>query len=82
MASICTTHINTQKFYHSAQTVYLCSFQASATMLLKSVVFWGITRRRVVIIFFLSFLLRLLTCEDGTDTLSRNVGKQLPYDAA
>ena len=24
----------------------------------------------------------LLTCEDGTDTLSRNVGKQLPHDAA
>jgi hypothetical protein len=26
-------------------------------------------------------LLRLLTREDGTDTLSRNVGKQLPDDA-
>jgi hypothetical protein len=24
---------------------------------------------------------RLLTCEDGTDTLSRNVGKHLPQDA-
>jgi hypothetical protein len=24
----------------------------------------------------------LLTFEDGTDTLSRNVGKQLPHDAA
>jgi hypothetical protein len=30
----------------------------------------------------LSFLLGLLTLEDGTDTLSRNVGKQLPHDAA
>jgi hypothetical protein len=27
------------------------------------------------------FLLRLLTPEDGTDTLSRNVGKLLPLDA-
>jgi hypothetical protein len=27
-------------------------------------------------------LLGLLTHEDGTDTLSRNVGKQLPHDAA
>jgi hypothetical protein len=24
----------------------------------------------------------ILTLEDGTDTLSRNVGKQLPHDAA
>jgi hypothetical protein len=31
---------------------------------------------------FLSSLLGLLTREDGTDTLSRNVGKQLPHDAA
>jgi hypothetical protein len=30
----------------------------------------------------LSFLLGLYTPEDGTDTLSRNVGKQLPHDAA
>jgi hypothetical protein len=29
-----------------------------------------------------SFLLGLFTREDGTDILSRNVGKQLPYDAA
>jgi hypothetical protein len=87
-------------------------------MLMKSVVFWVITRRRVVIIYRrfgttyrshlhgsrfqvgkkacnketgqhvsppryavqflcyrLSFLLGILTREDGTDTLSRNVGK-------
>jgi hypothetical protein len=108
-------------------------FQAPATMLIKSVVFWVITRRHVVIIyrrfgttyrshlhgsrfqvvkkacwqwnwtlyppplsshwlsshrtfphhamlssFFvkrISFLLGILTREDGTDTLSRNVGK-------
>jgi hypothetical protein len=29
-----------------------------------------------------SRVLRLLTSEDGTDTLSRNVGKHLPHDAA
>jgi hypothetical protein len=29
-----------------------------------------------------SFLLGLLNLEDGTDTLSRNAGKQLPHDAA
>jgi hypothetical protein len=28
------------------------------------------------------FFLELLTVGDGTDTLSRNVGKQLPHDAA
>jgi hypothetical protein len=28
------------------------------------------------------FLLGLLTSEDETDTLSRNVGKQLPHDTA
>ena len=39
---------------------------------------WGITRRRVVIVY----LLGLLTREDGTVTLSRNVGKQLPRHAA
>jgi hypothetical protein len=96
-------------------------FQASAAMLMTSVVFWVITRRRVVIIYrrfsrfishpaatvhivtlypplsqpiccptshvpppryaakflsWLSFLLLgILTREDGTDTLSRNVGK-------
>jgi hypothetical protein len=47
-------------------------------MLIKSVVFWVITQRRVVIVYRLG----LLTREDGTDTLSRNVGKHLPHDAA
>jgi hypothetical protein len=40
----------------------------------ESVVFWVITRRRVVIICR-PFLLGILTREDGTDALSRNVGK-------
>jgi hypothetical protein len=35
----------------------------------------------VVVNMKFSFLLRLLTLEDGTDTLSRNIGKQLPHDA-
>jgi hypothetical protein len=55
--------------------------------LLKSVGFWVITRRRVVIIYrrfettYRShphgsrFQVGILTREDGTDTLSRNVGK-------
>jgi hypothetical protein len=38
--------------------------------------------RIYVIGCWISFLLGLLTCEDGTDTLSRNVGKQLPHDDA
>jgi hypothetical protein len=40
---------------------------------LISALFWDNTRRRVV---------GLLTREDGTDMLSRNVGKELPHDVA
>jgi hypothetical protein len=58
----------------------------------KSALFWDITRCRVVIVYrrfgpifngqkSKSFLLRLLTLEDGSNTSSRNVGKQLPHDA-
>jgi hypothetical protein len=43
--------------------------------MLKSVVFWVITRRRVVIIYQRFQVLGILTRDDGTDTLSRNVGK-------
>jgi hypothetical protein len=46
-------------------------FQASATMLMKSAVFWGITWHRVVILY--------RHC--GTWYRARNVGKQLPHDA-
>jgi hypothetical protein len=61
---------------------------------LKSAVFWGITLRRVVIVYRISGQpfgpiftgqeseWELLIREDGTVTLSRNVGKQLPHDAA
>jgi hypothetical protein len=48
-------------------------------MLMGSALFWDIMRRLVVIVYqrFGTFLLGLLTREDGTDALSRNVGKQL-----
>jgi hypothetical protein len=55
--------------------------------MLISALFWGITRRRVVIVCrrfgtkYRSHLQGLLTREDGTDTLSRNISK-LPHDAA
>jgi hypothetical protein len=63
-------------------------FQASAAMLMTSV-FWVITRRRVVIVYRRfgttyrshlqgsKFRVGILTLEDGTDTLSRNVGRNL-----
>jgi hypothetical protein len=46
---------------------------------MKSAGFWGIARHRAVIFTDVS---GLFTREDGTDTLFRNVGKQLPHDAA
>jgi hypothetical protein len=55
-------------------------------MLMKSAVFWGITRRRVVIVYQRFGTKLILTTtfdrEDGTNTLSRNVGKQLAHEAA
>jgi hypothetical protein len=42
--------------------------------LLGTAIFGHVHRSRVRV-------LGLLTREDGTDTLSRNVGKQLPHDA-
>jgi hypothetical protein len=50
-------------------------------MLVKSVLFWDIMGRRKVIIyrrFGTTYPFNL----HETDTLSINVGKQLPYDAA
>jgi hypothetical protein len=58
---------------------------------MRSAVLWDITRRRVVIVYrrvgttYRSHLQGsrvrgLLTREDGTDTLYRNVGKQVPPD--
>ena len=138
LMTLCSTTGATDKIHpRHATTVYcqfvVSSFQASATMLKKTALFWDITRRLVVTVYrsfrttygshlhgsrvrvgkkesqqyvgchhaywllpwahfpyriyvircwFLSFILGLLTCEDGTDTLSRNVGKQLPHDAA
>jgi hypothetical protein len=54
---------------------------------MRSALFWDITRRHVVIIYrrsvttYRSHLQGSRVREDGTDTLSMNVGKQLPHDA-
>jgi hypothetical protein len=56
-----------------------CRFQASASMLMRSALFWDITRRRVVTTDVSG---QRVKSEVGTDTLSRNVGKQLPHNAA
>jgi hypothetical protein len=47
---------------------------------LRSALLWDITQRRMVIMYL--FFFDFLTLEDGTDTLSRNVGTGLPFDAA
>jgi hypothetical protein len=68
-------------------------FQASAAMMMRSALFWGVTQGRVVILyrrFGTTYRSRLqgsrnsdfLTLEDGTDTLSRNVGEELPLGPA
>jgi hypothetical protein len=61
-------------------------FQASATMLMRSALFcdtmqrpWVTVYRRIGPIF--TGQESLLTREDGTDTLSWNVGEELPNDA-
>jgi hypothetical protein len=67
-------------------------------MLMRSALLWDITQRRVVILYrrfgtthrsyrqlsisTFCFSLDFLTPDDGTDTLSRNVGKGFPLDAA
>jgi hypothetical protein len=55
-------------------------------MLMRSALFWGVTRRWVVVLYLPIFkgqeVQDFLTLEDETDTLSRNVGKGLPLDAA
>jgi hypothetical protein len=61
--------------------------QASAAMLMRYDLFWDITQRRVVIPYrrfghIFKSQEYFLALEDGTDTLSRNVGKRLPLDAA
>jgi hypothetical protein len=53
-------------------------------MLMRYALFWDITRRRVLFtdVSGQSICLIFKGQEYGTDTLSRNVGKQLPHDAA
>jgi hypothetical protein len=62
--------------------VLLCSAVEKKVHNTYSIATPHILSRTYIIGRWLSFLLGLLTCEDGTDTLSRNVGKQLPHDAA
>jgi hypothetical protein len=61
-------------------------FQASAAMEMRSAVFWDITQNTMVIPyrrFWTSYRYYIQgTLEDGTDRLSRNVGKELPLYAA
>jgi hypothetical protein len=65
-----------------------CKENSEQPLCLISALFWNITQRRVIVVYrrfgttYRSHLHGLLTREDGTDTLSRNVGKQLPHDAA
>jgi hypothetical protein len=61
-------------FLHKGDFSQFCyvSLLQQTEVLLKSAVFWGITQRRVVIVYR----------RFGTDTLSQNIGKQLPHDAA
>jgi hypothetical protein len=59
-------------------------------MVMTSALFWDVTRRLVVIasrcfgqrIGPIFEVLRLLALEEGTDTFSRNIGKQLLQDAS
>ena len=66
------------------------SFQASTATQMGSAPFWDITQR-IVIIPYLRFeknyrshllVLNFLDLGDGTDSLSQNVGKELPLYAA
>jgi len=45
---------------------------------LRSALFWEITQRMVVIPYRRSGTSYRLTLEDGTEKLSRNVGKEFP----
>jgi hypothetical protein len=50
-------------------------------MLVRSALFWDITRH-VVVTVYRRFGTKYQSHIHGTDTLSRNVGKQLQHDAA
>ena len=87
-----------QRYPRSSKVRQKCPwFQVSAAMLIRSALF-GILRRVVVALYrrfgtkhryhlqgsrsLLGLLGDFLAIEDGTDTLSRNVGKGLPLDSA
>jgi hypothetical protein len=88
-----TVSLHKWGIYHTRERG-LPRFPASTAMLIRSAIFWDVTQRRVVITArtfpyityvtacWVSFLLGLSTLEDGMDTLSRNVGKQLPNEEA
>jgi hypothetical protein len=65
------------------QQLYVVCIHPSLTLLAVITSHVLLPRRTVQNLRYrLSFPLGLLTHEDGTDTLSWNVGKQLPQDAA
>jgi len=60
--------LSCQKLTNSIQKIFNdARFQASAAKQMKTALFWAN---------------EVLTIEDGTDRLSRNVGKKLPLHAA
>jgi hypothetical protein len=54
----------------------ISGFQANDAVLMTPALFWDIKKHQVL------FFLDVLTLKNGTDTLSRNVGKRQPFDAA
>jgi hypothetical protein len=83
------SHLESLTETNDQYSILLCRQKCVTVLetLLRSALFWDIMRRRVVIVYrrFGTRVrvgkLGLLTREDGTDTLSGNVGKQLPHDA-
>jgi hypothetical protein len=86
----------TRRLGYGQHDLGLNSQQMQVTFILRSPLFWGITQRRVVI-FYQHFgttywshvqgprcprIFFDLTLENGTDTLSQNISKGLPLDAA
>ena len=70
--------------------IRLCLFQASAAKEVRTALFWVITQRVVAILYRLFGTTyrshrqgsKILIPEDGTDRMSRKVGKKLPLIAS
>jgi hypothetical protein len=80
-----------RRLYIDVQCFRYPWFQASASKQMRSELFWDFRQRRMVIPYRrfgttyqtrIQAFLGVLTLEDGTDILSRNVGKKLPLYAA